>query len=146
MAFMSSQQLARRLSVTTTRLSRLLRQQDRGELTLTYRAALASIERRGPLTLGELADVEHIAPPTVTKMVGALGDRGLVERTIDGHDRRVCWVSITDEGRELLAADRRLRTEWLARRLRGLDPADRARLAEAVEVLESLTGQEAQRA
>lgn len=141
-----AQQLAQRLSVATTRLSRMLRQQDRGELTLTYRAALATIERRGPMTLGELAEVEHIAPPTVTKMIAALAERGLVVRTGDADDRRVTRVSITSAGAELLALDRKRRTEWLAGRVRRLDPADRERLAAAIDVLEALTEREVQRA
>lgn len=143
---MPAQQLAQRLSVATTRLSRMLRQQDRGELTLTYRAALATIERRGPMTLGELAEVEHIAPPTVTKIIAALAARGLVARSGDTGDRRVTRVSITPAGAALLALDRRRRTEWLAGRVRRLDPADRERLAAAIDVLEALTEREVQRA
>ena len=142
---MSSQQLAQRLSVATTRLSRMLRQQDQGELTLTYRAALATIERNGPITLGDLADVEHIAPPTVTKMVNSLDERGLIVRTVDPGDRRVTRVSISPAGAALLAADRKRRTEWLAGQVRGLSPADRDRLAAAIDILEALTDREVQR-
>ena len=142
---MSSQQLAQRLSVATTRLSRMLRQQDRGELTLTYRAALATIERNGPITLGDLAEVEHIAPPTVTKMVHSLHERGLIVRAVDPDDRRVTRVSISASGAALLAADRKRRTEWLAGQVRGLDAADRERLAAAIDVLEALTDREVTR-
>jgi len=124
----------------------MLRQQDRGELTLTYRAALATIERNGPMTLGDLADIEHIAPPTVTKMVNSLDERGLIVRTADAGDRRVTLVSISDAGAALLAADRKRRTEWLADRVRHLSAADRERLAAAVDVLEALTEREVQRA
>ena len=141
----SSQQLALRLSHATTRLARTLRQQDHGELTLTFRAALASIERRGPITLGELGHVEHIAPPTVTKVVNQLTERGLIERIPDPDDRRVCRVAISDAGADLLAADRKRRTKWLAERLRGLSTEERERLAAAIDVLEALTEREVQR-
>jgi DNA-binding MarR family transcriptional regulator len=143
---MALQDLANRMALTTTRLARLLRQQDQGELTLTFRAALATIERRGALTLGELAHAEHFAPPTVTKVVNKLADQGLVERTIDINDKRVCRVSITAAGAELLAADRRRRAAWLAGRLAQLTADERGRLAEALDVIESLTEAELQRA
>ncbi|HVM08333.1 MAG TPA: MarR family transcriptional regulator [Acidimicrobiales bacterium] len=143
---MSSQQLAERVSHVTTRLARMLRQQDEGELTLTFRAALATIERRGPLTLGDLAAIEHMAPPTVTKVVTQLDERGLIQRTIDPDDRRVTRVSVSPAGAALLAADRKRRTEWLAGELRRLSADERERLAAAVEVLEGLTSTEMQRA
>lgn len=134
-------ELAGRLALNTTRLARLLRQQDQGELTLTFRAALATIERGGPLTLGELGHVEHIAPPTVTKVVGQLADRGLVERLPDPADRRVCRVAITADGAALLAADRHRRAAWLAEQVADLDADDRARLQDALVVLERITQQ-----
>lgn len=146
MVCVSSQQLAERVSHVTTRLARMLRQQDEGELTLTFRAALATIERRGPLTLGDLAAIEHMAPPTVTKVVTQLDERGLIQRTIDPDDRRVTRVSVSPAGAALLAADRKRRTEWLAGELRRLSADERERLAAAVEVLEGLTSTEMQRA
>ena len=140
---LSSQELARRVSLTTTRLSRLLRQQDEGALTLTFRAALATIERHGPLTLGDLGHIEHIAPPTVTKVVNQLTDRALIERIPDPSDKRVCRVAITEEGARLLAEDRRRRTAWLAGRIKRLTAGERERLAAAMAVLEALTDVEA---
>ena len=136
---MKSHDLAARVAVTTTRLTRQLRQQDEGELTLTQRAALATIERSGPLTLGDLGHVEHIAPPTVTKVVGQLTDRGLVDRIPDPVDRRVCRVAITPAGAALLATDRKRRTAWLAGRLQRLSADERAQLADAMSLLESIT-------
>ena len=134
----STHDLAARLALTTTRLARLLRQQDRGELTLTTRAALATVERHGPLTLGELAQIEHIAPPTVTKVVNQLDDRGLVDRIPDRDDRRICRVAITPDGTALLDADRQRRTAWLASRLAELDASERERVVDALDVLEGL--------
>ena len=138
----SAQELARRVALTTTRLSRLLRQQDEGELTLTFRAALATIERHGPLTLGDLGHIEHIAPPTVTKVVNQLTERGLIDRIPDPVDRRVCRVAITVDGARRLAEDRRRRTAWLAGQVKQLEPSDRARLAAAIDVFEALTDTE----
>ncbi len=132
-------ELADRLSMAAMRLARLLRQQDEGELTPTMRATLGTISRDGPITLGELAAIERVAPPTVTKVVGKLEDAGLVVREHDDVDRRICRVSLSDAGRGWLATDRRRRTDWLTEQLRGLDARDVQRLTEAVDVIEGLT-------
>lgn len=125
--------------MAAVRLARLLRQQDEGDLTPTMRATLGSIEREGPVTLGELAAIERVAPPTVTKVVGKLEDAGLVVREHDDVDRRVCRVSLSDDGQGWLAADRKRRRDWLTEQLRELDDDDVRSLAAAVEVIEGLT-------
>ena len=132
-------EVADRLSHAAVRLARLLRQQDEGELTPTMRAALGTISREGPLTLGELAAIEQVAPPTVTKVVGKLEDAGLVERELDGADRRVWRVSLSEHGRRRLEVDRKRRRAWLTGRVEALTEDERDRLAAAVEILERLT-------
>lgn len=132
-------ELADRLSHVAVRLARLLRQQDEGELTPTMRAALGTISRDGPLTLGELAAIEQVAPPTVTKVVGKLEDAGLVVREPDEADRRVWRVSLSDAGRRRLDSDRRRRRAWLTEQVEQLDDADVERLLDAVDVLERIT-------
>lgn len=134
-----SAELASRLRLAATRLARLMRQQADTGLSPTALAALASVEAAGPLTLGALAAREQVAPPTVTKAVANLEDQGLVARNVDSHDRRVARVEITPAGRKLLERSRRLKNAWLARRLRDLDPDERARLAAALGALERLT-------
>jgi DNA-binding MarR family transcriptional regulator len=131
--------LADRLGTAAVRLARVLRQQDAGELTPTMRATLGTISRDGPLTLGELAAIEQVAPPTVTKVVGKLEDQGLVARTVDADDRRVYRVALSDGGVRWLAADRKRRRDWLTVQLRDLDVDDVGCLAAAVEVIEGLT-------
>lgn len=131
---------AARLGVAVTRLARRLRQQDTGDLTPTMRAALGTIDRKGPITLGDLAAIEHVAPPTITKVVGRMVDDGLVERITDTDDRRVCRVQLSRAGRRRLEADRSRRRAWLATRIAGLPEADQARLAEALDVIEQLVG------
>ncbi|MEA3019627.1 MAG: hypothetical protein QOI47_1151 [Actinomycetota bacterium] len=132
-------EIADRLSHAVTRLARMLRQQDEGELTPTMRAALGTIARDGPLTLGELAAIEQVAPPTVTKVVGKLEDAGLVERVGDVADRRVCRVSLSDTGRRRLESDRKRRRAWLTGQVQRLDAGGLDRLAAAVDVIERLT-------
>jgi DNA-binding MarR family transcriptional regulator len=132
-------EVAGRLRMSAFRLTRLLRQQDDAGLSPTLSAALATIDREGPLTLGDLAAREHVAPPTVTKAVEKLVAAGLVARTPAEHDRRVALVQTTAAGRRRLTQNRKLRTAWLAQRLGELSPADLALLDAAAAVLDRLT-------
>jgi DNA-binding MarR family transcriptional regulator len=85
-----------------TRLARRLRQEGEATASPTQLAALATIERTGPLTLGELAAVERVQPPRITAAVGRLEQQRLVQRRSDRGDGRVVWVQITTRGRRLL--------------------------------------------
>jgi DNA-binding MarR family transcriptional regulator len=131
-------QVASRLRFAVARMARLLRQQDQGQFGPTLVAALATIEQHGPITLGELAAREQVAPPTITKVVEKLEANGLVTRTTDVADRRVNRVALTHKGARHLATNRTKRTEWLASRLRDLEPDDHAALVSALPVLERL--------
>jgi DNA-binding MarR family transcriptional regulator len=131
-------EVAGHLRMAVARLARLLRQQDESGLSATLTAALATISREGPLTLGELAAREQVAPPSITKVVGKLEDRGLVERRVDERDRRVTRVEISPAGLEQLEASRTRRAAWLATRLTELPPADVERLVGALPVLDAL--------
>jgi DNA-binding MarR family transcriptional regulator len=128
--------LADHLRLVVTRLARRLRQQADADTSPTQLAALSTIERRGPLTLGDLAASERVQPPTITAAVDRLEQRDLVRRSTDATDRRVVRVEITAAGRKLLARHRSRKTAYLARRLDALEPRDRAVLEEAVEILD----------
>ena len=132
-------EVAGRLRLSTTRLARILRQQDQLGLTPTMTAALATIGREGPLTLGALAASEQVSPPTITRVVGKLEAAGLVRRRPDPADGRVTRVELSAAGRRQLDTGRTRRTAWLATRLRELPAEDFERLAEAADVLERLT-------
>ena len=133
---LSEAELASRLRLAVTRLARRLRTQLPGDLSPSQLATLSSVERLGPLTLGELSAVERVKPPTMTKIVACLEEQGLVSRTVDQSDRRVARVEATAEGRRFLDRSRRQKDAYLAERLRTLDPADRAALERAAEVLD----------
>lgn len=132
-------EVADRLGHAAVRLARLLRQQDEGALTPTMRAALGTISRDGPLTLGDLAAIEQVAPPTITKVVDKLEDAGLVGREIDQADRRICRVALTDAGRRWIETDRKRRRVWLTERVERLQPLEVDQLAAAVDIIERLT-------
>jgi len=127
-----------RLRVALARLARRLRKHELAGLTPTQLAALATVERSGPMRLGDLAAAEGIAPSTLTRLVTALEDSGYVRRYADPSDARASTLAITPRGHDMLE---RLRTESnlvLAASLRLLTPAQRAALAEALPVLEQL--------
>jgi DNA-binding MarR family transcriptional regulator len=127
-----------RLRVALARLSRRLRKHQLAGLTPTQLAALATVERSGPMRLGDLAAAEGIAPSTLTRLVTALEDSGYVRRYADPSDARASTLAITPLGHETLE---RLRTETtmvLTASLRLLTPAQRITLAEALPVLEQL--------
>ena len=130
--------LAGRLRLAVMRLGRRLRRQSGGDLTPSQASALSSLERLGPMTLGELSAVEGVRPPTLTKIVAALEEQGLVARQTDPKDRRVARVAATPAGAALLARARSTTDAYLASRLAALPAEDVAALARAVEVVERL--------
>ncbi len=131
-------ELAARLRMAVTRISRRLRQQAETGATPSQLSALSSVERLGPLTLGDLALQERVQPPSMTRVVANLEDSGLVVRQVDDKDRRVVRVQLTAEGRKVLQRSRTRKNAYLARRMRAIGGEDRAVLAEAVAVLERL--------
>lgn len=137
----SETELAARLRLAVTRLSRRLRQQVAGGVTPSQVSALATVERLGSPTLGELAGSEQVRPPSMTRIVVGLESAGLVTRHVDVDDRRVAHVTLTGEGRRVLQRSRSLRTAFVARRLRRLSEPERESLGELVRLLERLVEQ-----
>lgn len=131
-------ELASRLRLAVTRLARRLRSQLPGELSPSQLSALSSVVRLGPITLGALSTVERVKPPTMTRIVACLDEQALVTRTVDATDRRVARVEATTAGRRFIEGSRRQNDAYLAGRLRGLGPDDRAALERAAAVLERL--------
>jgi len=130
--------LAARLRLAITRTARRLRQEAGAHLTPSQVAALATIEKRGPLTPSELADVERIQRPTATRVAAHLTERGLVQRADDPRDGRVSLLSVTTEGQALLDEVRSRKIAYLADRMDGLSAGDRAALERAADVLERM--------
>lgn len=131
---------ASQLRNAIVRTSRALRQEAAGEsgLSPTQTAVLASISRSGPLTPSELADLERVKRPTMTRTLGCLEREGLIERAPDPADGRSSLVAVNDAGRERLARLRRRKSAYLARRLRKLDPEEVETLARAAALLERM--------
>jgi len=132
---------ASRLRMAIVRTARRLRQEAAlgvGELTPTAAAALATVERHGPLTPSELAEIERVKRPTATRTLRMLGEAGLVLRAPDPEDGRSALVSITTTGRERLRRLRGRKNAYLARRMRNLPAADLETLDRAAEILEGI--------
>ena len=134
--------LAPRLRFALARVARRLRQEGAAHLSPSQLAALATIERHGPLTPSDLAARERVQRPTVTGVLARLEEAGLVTRTPDPTDRRSALVALTPAGAELLAEARTRKDAFLAHRLERLDAADRATLERAAELLERLLEEE----
>jgi DNA-binding MarR family transcriptional regulator len=131
-------EIAARLRLSATRLARRLRQESGAGLSPSQQSALAVIANHGPLTLGALAEHERVAPPSITKVVSKLECDGLVIRSPDPADRRICRVAISPQGEALLEESRARKTAWLAARINELDPEHQRRLGDALDVLDEL--------
>ena len=138
-ARISHAQLAAALRDAITRFNRRLRQaRPMGDLTITQLSALTSLELAGALSPRELAEMERIQPPTLTKIVAKLEERGLVQRTPHPTDGRQVILSATEAGRAVVAETKRARDEWLARRLATLTADERDTLRRAADILRRL--------
>jgi DNA-binding MarR family transcriptional regulator len=132
------------LRFAVTRLARQLRQEALadGGLTPSKLNALASINRLGPISLGDLADVERVSAATVSRTVDALVAGGLVQRSSDPTDGRVVFVAMTAAGVKMLEESRRRKDAVLAQRISLLGAREQARLVAAIPVLQRLLGDE----
>ncbi|GID97740.1 MarR family transcriptional regulator [Amorphoplanes digitatis] len=132
----TAEQLAISLRESITRLNRRLRQARAvGDLTFSQLSALTSLQLAGAMTPRELADVERVQPPTMTKIVGKLEDLGLVARTPHPTDRRQVILAATEQGRVVYAQFEKARNEWLALQLAELTPDERDTLERAAQIL-----------
>jgi DNA-binding MarR family transcriptional regulator len=127
-----------RLRVAIARVSRSLRRHELAGLTPTQLSALATVERAGPLRLGDLAAAEKIAPSTLTRLVTVLEERGYVQRCPVPGDARASTLVVTDAGHAILERIRQESTTLLAGSLRTLSPEQLAALAAALPALEQI--------
>jgi DNA-binding MarR family transcriptional regulator len=132
------EQLAPRLRWAITRMARRLRQEAGTDLGPSQVAALATVERHGPLSPSELAELERVKRPTATRIVRHLEDGGLIERVNHPADGRSSILTVTADGRALLKRLRERKTAYLAKRLGAMEAEDRRTLERAAELLEGM--------
>jgi len=136
---MTTAELASSLRLSLLRAARRIRSQRvNTTATLSQLSALATVNKCGPLSAGEIAAVERVQPPSMTKILAALEASGWVARASHPDDRRQSIISITDAGRQLMAEETRARDEWLAERLVDFSAEDIQKLRDAVGVLDRL--------
>ena len=131
-------ELATRLRLAIARSARRLRQEAGTDLSPSLSAALATIERFGPMTPTELAARERVQRPTVTRVVCRLEERGLVTRAPDPADGRSALITVTPAGRQVLEEIRTRKDAFLSERVEALTPEDRATLERAAALLEGM--------
>jgi DNA-binding MarR family transcriptional regulator len=133
-------ELASHVRSAVARLARRLRQEGivNAETSPSQLAALATLFRTGPMTIGELAGAERVKPPTMTRIVAALEETGLVRRESSTRDGRVVHVVVTDAGRRAHEEYRKRRDAWLRRHLARLSAPERQTLAWAAEIFDRL--------
>ncbi|SDR73607.1 MarR family winged helix-turn-helix transcriptional regulator [Actinopolymorpha singaporensis] len=132
--------LASVLRISVMRLSRRLRNQRAADhqLTANQLGVMSTVNRHGALTIGEIAALEKVRPPSTTRTVSSLEALGLAVREAHPTDGRQVVVRLADEGRRILAEDRKRRDAWLAQRLRELSPDEKEILRQAAPILERL--------
>ena len=133
--------LASLLRVSVARLNRRLRSErdpDNEPLPIGQLSVLGTLFRNGPMTVGQLAHIERVQPPSMTRTVNCLVEGGYVERRAHETDGRQVVVALSKKGEETLRADRKRRDAWLAQRLRELTPEERQLLRAAAPIIERL--------
>jgi DNA-binding MarR family transcriptional regulator len=133
--------LASALRISVARLSRRMRNERDPQselLPVGQLSVLGALFRHGECTVGELAALERVQPPSMTRTVNCLADGGYVVRRRHETDGRQILVALSDTGRATVAADRRRRDAWLAQRLRELTLEERTVLRNAVPIIERL--------
>lgn len=142
MTVIRAPELAGLLRPSLLRLTRLVRNQRVDtSITLTHLSAMASLRKHGPMSAGELATVERVQPPSMTKVLASLEEKGLVERAPHPQDRRQAIIEITERGDALIESEQRSRDAWLSRRLEMLSADERALLHQVVPILDKLAQQ-----
>ena len=137
--------LATTMRISVSRLARRLRVERLGlggtETVLSdiQLAALAALERHDSMTPGELAEHEKVQPPSMTRVIAVLEERGLVLRAPHATDRRQVVLTVTAEGRDVVQRVRRRREAWLAQRLQELTPQELGILRAAAPILEKIS-------
>jgi DNA-binding MarR family transcriptional regulator len=137
--------LATAMRISISRLARRLRVERLGlggtETVISdiQLAALAALERHDSMSPGELAEHEKVQPPSMTRVIAVLEERGLVRREPHATDRRQVILTVTADGRGLVQRVRRRREAWLAQRLQELTPDERQILRAASPILEKIS-------
>lgn len=138
----SNARAATELRMSTFRLARRLRSEIADdELSDAQFSVLAQLHMRGPLRLGQLAELERVSPPSMNRTVNGLESSGYLSRTADETDRRSVNLALTETGAATVDETVRRRDAWLATRLGELSAEERATLDAASQLMRKLVAQ-----
>ncbi len=132
--------LANDLRIACQRVSRRVRFESTDELTPHLVSALSHL-KKGPLTPGQLAELERVAPPSMTRTVNCLVEKGLVARDDHPSDGRCKLLVLTDAGRATMNRIGQARDDWMLHQLEGLTKPEQDLLKEAAVLLNLVVGQ-----
>jgi DNA-binding MarR family transcriptional regulator len=129
------QQLAGVIRATIIPLARLLRQ---GDFTPTQSSIIGTIDRMQPVTMGDLATIEKLSLPVVSRIVRRLEETGVVVRSVREDDRRAQWISLSDHFTDEIRLSRAERNDELAATLASFTAEEVTALAASVPLLQRL--------
>ena len=136
---LNAAELSAALRPSLLRLTRILRNQRVDmSVTLTQLSAMGTLRKKGAMSAGDLAACERVQPPSMTKVLASLEDKGLVTREAHPTDKRQAIIVLTQTGVDLLDSERRQRDAWLSKRVDRLTPDERDALREVIPVLDKL--------
>lgn len=119
-------------------LRRLAREDAASGVGPTQLSALSILVFAGPQRLTDLAELERVSAPTMSRVVRGLTGAGVARRVVDPEDGRVTWIHASPAGRRVLEGARRARMAMLTKALAHLSPAERRTLASAADLLEQI--------
>jgi len=131
--------LANDLRIACQRVSRRVRFESTDELAPHLVSALAHLAK-GPCTPGELAELERVAPPSMTRTLNCLVEKGLVTRDDNPSDGRSKLLVLTEAGEATMTRVRQARDDWMLRQLEGLTKPEQDLLREAAVLLDRVVG------
>jgi len=131
--------LANDLRIACQRVSRRVRFESTDELAPHLVSALSHL-RKGARTPGELAELERVAPPSMTRTVNCLVEKGLVARDDNPSDGRSKLLVLTETGRATMDRIAHARDDWMLHQLEGLTKAEQDLLKEAAVLLNRVVG------
>ena len=126
------------LRTAVMRLSRRLRQERDDQLTPSQLAVLGNVALHGPMTPGDLATMEHVKPPTMSRIIAGLEAEGWVARLPHPPDGRQCLIDLTERARNWIRTYREVRDVWLAQRMSSLTHEERRVVLQAAPLLQRL--------
>jgi DNA-binding MarR family transcriptional regulator len=146
-ALIDTTEVANRLRPVLLKLNRELRREIHSlGVTGGQVSLLVQIKLRPGIGMRELASVERMSVPGMSKFIARLEEAGLVQRApVEGDQRRV-GLSLTAAGQKVLRSVKSKRTAWLAARLRHLEPEQLEAIDAAIEPLAHLLELDAERA